>query len=132
MATSAGFTYACVSSSAVVIPEGTARREFQLASPELVQIETDIGATTLIAGQVRDALRPDNPRTLRVAVGVLGRLEFRAGAPACGWRPENGGCRTGWVEDLAVAGEGLGRSRGGLTSKIHLAVDGHGRPCRSS
>src|SRR5918999_3224509 len=29
---------------------------------------------------------------------------------------------------LAVEGEGLGRSRGGLTSKIHLAVDGHGRP----
>jgi Transposase DDE domain len=42
--------------------------------------------------------------------------------------PGKGGCRTGWVEDLAVAGEGLGRSRGGLTSKIHLAVDGHGRP----
>jgi transposase len=28
------------------------------------------------------------------------------------------------VEALAVEGEGLGRSRGGLTSKIHLAVDG--------
>ena len=24
--------------------------------------------------------------------------------------------------------EALGRSRGGLTTKIHLAVDGHGRP----
>jgi transposase len=32
------------------------------------------------------------------------------------------------VEALAVEGEGLGRSRGGLTSKIHLAVDGRGRP----
>jgi transposase len=32
------------------------------------------------------------------------------------------------VEALAVEGEGLGRSRGGLTSKIHLAVDGKGRP----
>lgn len=32
------------------------------------------------------------------------------------------------MEALAVEGEGLGRSRGGLTSKIHLAVDGRGRP----
>jgi transposase len=32
------------------------------------------------------------------------------------------------VEALAVDGEGLGRSRGGLTSKIHLAVDGRGLP----
>lgn len=61
-------------------------------------------------------------------MGVPGRLEFRTGAPACGWRPKEGGSRTGWVEDLAVEGEGLGRSRGGLTSKIYLAVDGHGRP----
>jgi hypothetical protein len=36
--------------------------------------------------------------------------------------------RTDWVEALAVEGEGLGRSRGGLTSKIHLAVDGRGLP----
>ena len=42
--------------------------------------------------------------------------------------PGKGGSRAAWVEDLAVEGEGLGRSRGGLTSKIHLAVDGHGRP----
>lgn len=39
-----------------------------------------------------------------------------------------GGSRCGWVEALAVDGEGLGRSRGGLTSKIHLAVDGRGLP----
>ena len=32
------------------------------------------------------------------------------------------------MEALAVEGEGLGRSRGGLTSKIHLAVDGRGLP----
>ncbi len=52
---------------AVIIPEGTARQEYRLASPELVEIETDIGATTLIANEVRDALRPDDPNTLRVA-----------------------------------------------------------------
>ena len=36
---------------AVIIPEGTARREFRLASPELVEVETDIGATTVVADQ---------------------------------------------------------------------------------
>lgn len=29
---------------------------------------------------------------------------------------------------LEPAGHGIGRSRGGLSSKIHAAVDGHGRP----
>ena len=52
---------------AVIIPEGTAQREFRLASPELVEVETDIGATTVVANQVRDALRPDDPNSLRVA-----------------------------------------------------------------
>ena len=61
-------------------------------------------------------------------MGLLGRLDVGEGAPARGWRPEKGGCRTGWVEALAVEGEGLGRSQGGLTSKIHLAVDGRGLP----
>jgi transposase len=61
-------------------------------------------------------------------VGVLGRFQLGTGAPARCWRPEKGGCATGWVEALAVEGEGLGRSRGGLTSKVHLAVDGRGLP----
>ena len=42
--------------------------------------------------------------------------------------PGKRGLHTGWVEALAVEGEALGRSRGGLTSKIHLAVDGRGLP----
>jgi hypothetical protein len=41
--------------------------------------------------------------------------------------PGKGGC-TATVEALAVEGEGLGRSRGGLSTKIHLAVDRRGRP----
>ena len=50
-------------------------------------------------------------------------------APADIWNPTGArGCTTEWVEDLAVDGEALGRSRGGLTSKIHLAVDGRGLP----
>ena len=31
---------------------------------------------------------------------------------------------------LAVEGEDLGRSRGGLSTKIHVAVDGRGLPMR--
>lgn len=56
------------------------------------------------------------------------RLQQCPGPPAFGWGPEKGGCSSEWVEDLAVDGEALGRSRGGLTSKIHLAVDGRGLP----
>ncbi|MEO5842434.1 MAG: ABC transporter permease [Acidimicrobiales bacterium] len=52
---------------AVVIPEGTAQRYYRLPSPSLVVVETNIGATTLISQQLPLALRPDNPRALRVA-----------------------------------------------------------------
>ncbi|MGG8365036.1 IS5 family transposase [Streptomyces lividans] len=47
----------------------------------------------------------------------VGRFHGRPGPPACG-----GGSKRG-LRDPA-----LGRSRGGLTSKIHLACDGRGRP----
>ncbi|MCS3895205.1 macrolide transport system ATP-binding/permease protein [Bradyrhizobium japonicum USDA 38] len=50
----------------VIIPEGTARRYFGLFGPGLVVVETKIGAASLIALQARAALRPDDPRTLRV------------------------------------------------------------------
>nr|WP_236004744.1 transposase [Amycolatopsis pittospori] len=40
---------------------------------------------------------------------------------------KKGGCAD-WIEDLVIDGEYLGRSRGGLTSKIHLAVDAAGLP----
>jgi putative ABC transport system permease protein len=52
---------------AVIIPEGTARNDFRLTSPELVVIETRIGAAKLISQQVPLALRPDSPRGLKVA-----------------------------------------------------------------
>lgn len=54
-------------------------------------------------------------------------FHLHPGTPACCWGPEKGGCAD-WIEDLAVPGEALGRSRGGLTSKLHLAVDGAGLP----
>jgi macrolide transport system ATP-binding/permease protein len=50
----------------VIIPEGTARRYFSLFGPGLVVVETKIGAGSLIALQARSALRPDDPRALRV------------------------------------------------------------------
>jgi macrolide transport system ATP-binding/permease protein len=52
----------------VIIPEGTARQYFGLAGPGMVVVETKIGAAHLIASQARSALRPDNPRILKVEV----------------------------------------------------------------
>jgi macrolide transport system ATP-binding/permease protein len=52
----------------VIMPEGTAQKDFRLTSPELVVVETRIGASKLIAQQVPHALRPDSTRGLKVAV----------------------------------------------------------------
>jgi macrolide transport system ATP-binding/permease protein len=52
----------------VIIPEGTAKRDYGLAGPGTVVIETQIGAAYLIADQTRNALRPDDPRVLKVEV----------------------------------------------------------------
>jgi macrolide transport system ATP-binding/permease protein len=50
----------------VIIPEGAARRDFGLVGPGSVIVETRIGAASLIADQSPLALRPDNPRILRI------------------------------------------------------------------
>jgi macrolide transport system ATP-binding/permease protein len=52
--------------ASVIIPEGTARQYFGLLGPGTVVVETKVGAASLIAAQARTALRPDDPRTLRV------------------------------------------------------------------
>ena len=52
----------------VIIPEGTARRYFGLQGPGLLVVETRIGAAYLIADQSTFALRPDDPRALKVQV----------------------------------------------------------------
>jgi macrolide transport system ATP-binding/permease protein len=52
----------------VIIPEGTARHDFGLAGPGMVVVETQIGAAGLIAEQTRLALRPDDPRILKIEV----------------------------------------------------------------
>ena len=46
------------------------------------------------------------------------RLDHRAGAPACGRRKRG------------TQNQAIGRSRGGLTSKVHIAVDALGNPLR--
>ncbi len=50
----------------VIIPEGTARRDFGLTSPSSVIVETQIGAATLIARQAPLALKPDDPKAVAV------------------------------------------------------------------
>lgn len=51
----------------VIIPEGTAARDFQLTGPQLVVVETELGANALIAKQIPLALRPDDLRALKIA-----------------------------------------------------------------
>ena len=50
----------------VVIPEGTARRDLGLTAPGSVQVETRVGAASLIARQVPLALSPNDPSVLKV------------------------------------------------------------------
>jgi len=52
----------------VIIPEGTARVYFGLAGPGTVVVETKLGAVYLIADQAPLALRPDDPRVLKLEV----------------------------------------------------------------
>lgn len=60
-------------------------------------------------------------------VGGLGRLHRLPGSPARRRRPQKGADDPGRTRPNGLAAEpddhGLGRSRGGLTTKIHLAVD---------
>jgi macrolide transport system ATP-binding/permease protein len=51
----------------VIIPEGTARYDFDLKGPSSVIIETRIGATSLIVEQIPSALRPDQSDVLKIA-----------------------------------------------------------------
>jgi putative ABC transport system permease protein len=64
--------------SSVIIPEGTARRLYQVRAPESVVIATKIGAASLIARQAPYALRPDAPLGLKVATPEQPQ-ELRAG-----------------------------------------------------
>lgn len=67
----------------------------------------------------------DHPHRLhlRARPPALRRRPPKRGAHVEYWRTPAGACAV-----TPVAGEALGRSRGGLTSKLHLAVDNRGRP----
>ena len=53
--------------SSVIIPERTARTEFLLSGPALVEVETSIGATALVASQIPLALSPNDPLRVKVS-----------------------------------------------------------------
>lgn len=53
--------------SSVIIPEGTAREQYRVQSPESVVVETRIGAASMLSQQVPLALRPDAASGLKVA-----------------------------------------------------------------
>lgn len=58
------------------------------------------------------------------------RLHDQPGPPACRRSPRKGAATGDELEDPActAADQALGRSRGGLTIKIHLACEGRGLP----
>lgn len=60
----------------------------------------------------------------------VGRLHGQPGSPARRRCPQKGQRRGDELEDPArsAARQALGRSRGGLTTKVHLACDGRGLP----
>ncbi len=60
----------------------------------------------------------------------VGRLHGQSRPPACRRCPQKGAAAGDGAEDPApeAAGQALGRSRGGLTTKVHLACDGRGLP----
>ena len=55
--------------SAIIVPNGYARLRFGLQAPAEVQIETEIGAASLIATQAPIALDPNQPERLRAITG---------------------------------------------------------------
>lgn len=52
--------------NALIVPEGTARALYDLQSPDTVQIDTELGAASLIASQAAVALAPNEPDLLSV------------------------------------------------------------------
>ncbi len=64
--------------NALIIPEGTAREMYGLESPTTVQIDTEIGAASLISAQAPIAVSPDDPDAVQVQA-PLEPDEVRAG-----------------------------------------------------
>ncbi|MFD6781532.1 IS5 family transposase [Streptomyces diastaticus] len=92
-------------------------QEVQAAADAAGEIDWDVAvdSTSVRAHQHAAGARVDPPRAKG---GRSGRTPGRASVAKPG-RPVGGG---------GAGGEGLGRSRGGFTSKIHLSADGRCRP----
>lgn len=52
--------------NALIVPEGTAREFYDLESPTTIQIDTEVGAASLISSQAPIAVAPDDPTTVQV------------------------------------------------------------------
>jgi macrolide transport system ATP-binding/permease protein len=50
----------------VIVPEGTARKDFGVTAPGSVQVETRVGAATVVAGELPLALSPADTRAVKV------------------------------------------------------------------
>ena len=64
--------------NALIIPEGTAREMYDLQSPTTIQIDTEVGAASLISEQAPIAVSPDDPGAVQVQA-PLEPDEVRAG-----------------------------------------------------
>ncbi|MFF2819546.1 IS5 family transposase [Kitasatospora cineracea] len=103
--------------------DGTWERLLQLVRAGVdaageIDWDVAVDSTIVRAHQHAAGARTDPARTYRVKGGRSSGTPGRNGmAESC--RPAGGG---------GAGGEGLGRSRGGFTSKIHLSADGRCRP----
>ena len=52
--------------NALIVPEGTARKLYDLESPTTIQIDTEVGAASLVSAQAPIAVVPDDPGSVRV------------------------------------------------------------------
>lgn len=52
---------------AIIIPEGTARALYRLKGPERLQVDTAVGAASLVASQIAPVLNPNDPGRLEVS-----------------------------------------------------------------
>ena len=52
--------------NALIVPDGTARDLYDLESPDTIQIDTEVGAASLISAQAPVAVAPDDPDTVQV------------------------------------------------------------------
>ncbi|MFD9593716.1 IS5 family transposase [Kitasatospora sp. NPDC059973] len=93
-------------------------QQVQAAADGAGEIDWDVSVDSTIvrAHQHAAGARTDPPMDPTSTGGEIARTRGRVAEPA---RPPDGG---------GAGGEGLGRSRGGFTTKLHLSADGRCRP----